>query len=138
MEKGYIVSTTRLKNTNGVLHLGLLSRQNSDGTIVFNRRYLPTGGPTAELDFAQVREVPGSDSELIIAGNLNNATGRYGAFVIDTDVDGVVLWANEYRDTLATISLAADGFDFAPNGDVLLGGRRGTAVPSRSLRPTAL
>ena len=128
-----VASVNRILNVNAVQRVGVLSVLNRAGDLEFSSRYVPAGGDTTELDFAQVRapKFPAGTTDILVVGNIHSGTGVYGAFAMRTDVAGNIIWAREYRHETPGISTTADGFDLDENGDIVFSGRRGIAIPGQ-------
>lgn len=128
MASGAIASVSRIRNTNGVARAGLLALLQSNGALVFSKRYVPGGGSAAALDFAQVREArdPDATKQMLVLGTVLFSTDFYGMFAMRTDSDGNVIWARTYLHPSGTPNLLGTGFTLAPNGDILFAAVRET------------
>lgn len=125
-----IASVNRQDATFSVGRVGILSVFNSNGTVVYDRAYIPSGpfGVSIELDFAEVREAktPANSGEMLIVGNLREATGQRGALAMRVDASGNIIWARKY--VASTGSIYADGFDLDDSGDIIFSGRRNSGT----------
>jgi len=132
-----VASISRITNVNAVIRVGVLSVVDRNGNLAYSKRYIPAGGDSTELDFAQVRaaKFPKNTTDMLVVGNINSGTGVYGAFAMRTDASGNVLWAFEYQHEDGGISITADGFALDSRGNILFSGRRGPAIPNQ-LSPT--
>ncbi len=136
-----IASVNRQTNSFGVSRAGILTVLDTTGALNFSRAYIPPGGTIAQLDFAEVREARGNASmagEMLVVGNILNAQGqRFAIYAMRTDPAGNIIWARRYVHPSNAITLTADGFSLATNGDILFSGRRGVAIPGQ-IAPTDL
>jgi len=135
LNNGNIAVSSRETNANGVVRLGLLALLQSDGTVVFSKRYVPGGGGTAAADFVQVREArdPEPTKELLVLGTILFSADFYGVLVLRTDSSGDVLWAHTYLHPDGTSNLIGTGFALAANGDICFAASR----ESKPLAPTS-
>ncbi len=128
-----VASISCILNVNAVLRVGVLSVLDRNGNLIYSKRYVPAGGDSTELDFAQVRAAksPKDTTDMLVVGNINSGAGVYGAFAMRTDAAGNIIWANEYQHEENGISITADGFDLDSRGNILFSGRRGPAIPNQ-------
>ncbi|MBN8598740.1 MAG: hypothetical protein J0L78_13800 [Planctomycetes bacterium] len=122
--KNRIAVIGRKRNTDGVVRIGLLSVLHRDGSLHFSKRYVPTGGSGAALDFIQAREAKDSSGEVLILGTILISPNYYAIFAMRTDADGKILWARSYRINDESSDLLGGGFDLAQNGDMLFSAAR--------------
>jgi hypothetical protein len=136
-----IASVNRQLNLGGVSRAGILTLLDTTGTLIFTRAFIPPGFTPAELDFAEVRGAATSGSaagSMLVVGNIFDTTQqRYGVFAMRTDPTGFIVWQREYLHPNSALSITADGFSLADNGDILFSGRRGVGFPNQ-VSPTDL